>query len=674
MSGLKKEGASGVTVYNLSAGKTLPEWLREKKKTALRYDEEYKKRIELIQHLEFPVASQTVRMTGDGRHLLATGVHSPRFNVYDLKELTLKFERFLTCECIQMRVLADDWKKVALLHADRTVELHAQYGSHFKIRVPRPGRDMQYMAATAELLVAGAGPDVYRLNLEQGQFFAPINTGLPEINAIGLSDSHNLIALGGTDGCIECYDPRDRRCIGRLDVEKSCNDEVFGAADGGEISTLQFRKDGLVMGAGLSTGQVALFDLRMSSPLKVKDHQYGEPIKSIHFHDKTRNVISTDTRICKAWDWDSGKVYTSIEPKATINSMEIVPDTGMMVMAVEEPRMQVYYVPSLGPAPKWCAFLDSLTEELEEEDTPEVFDDYKFVTREELSGLGLDSLIGSNMMRAYMHGFFIDSKLYARAKAISAPFSGKDHKDKQIAEKLAAQRANRITIERKLPKVNASLAAKLLDSENKKKELHHIDSDDEKDDDGAAEPKDEDTQRASSVLTDPRFAKMFESMEYNIDEESEVFKHHHPAAASARDKNTKAKRTRERIAEHFDQVDTDSEDEDEDGPAKMYELKDGHEPGFGAAGTPAGAKRIKGSEKKSMQQRVASLERRGKASGNKPLAEGSSFEVSINQGKGKGKGKGKESKGKDGGKGDGGKGSKGKGKGGKSKGRSKGKR
>ena len=70
--------------------------------------------------------------------------------------------------------------------------------------------------------------------------------------------------------------------------------------------------------------------------------------------------------------------------------------------------------------------------------------------------------------------------------------------------------------------MNASLAAKLLDSENKKKELHHIDSDDEKDDDGAAEPKDEDTQRASSVLTDPRFAKMFESMEYNIDEESEV--------------------------------------------------------------------------------------------------------------------------------------------------------
>lgn len=669
---LKKEGASGVTVYNLSAGKTLPEWLREKKKTALRYDEDYKKRIELIQHLEFPVASQTVRMTPDGKHLLATGVHSPRFNVYDLKELTLKFERFLTCECIQMRVLADDWKKVALLHADRTIELHAQYGAHFKIRVPRPGRDMQYMASTAELLTAGAGPDVYRLNLEQGQFFAPITTGLPEINTIGIAKTHNLIALGGTDGCVECYDPRDRRCVGRLDVTMACNSEVYGAADGAEVSALEFRNDGLVMASGLSTGQVALFDLRMSTPLKVKDHQYGEKINSIKFHDKTRNIISTDRRICKAWDWDSGKVYTSIEPKAPINSMEIVPDTGMMIMAVEEPRMQIYYVPSLGPAPKWCAFLDSLTEELEEESTPEVYDDYKFVTREELGGLGLDSLIGSKMMRAYMHGFFIDAKLYARAKAISAPYDGKSDRKKQVREKLDAERANRITIERKLPKVNASLAAKLLDNETKKKELHHIDSDDEN---AAGDDGGDDAAAPSSLLTDPRFAKMFESTEYTVDEESEIYKHHHPAAAAARDKNTKAKRARERIAEHFDLMNEDSDSDEEPAGTKMYELKDGHDVGLGRAAAPAGSKRTKGSETKSMQQRVSSLERRGKASGNKPLAEGSSFQVTIAPSKGKGKSKGSKGKG-DKGKGDSGKGkSDGGGKGkSKGKGRSKGRK
>lgn len=41
----------------------------------------------------------------------------------------------------------------------------------------------------------------------------------------------------------------------------------------------------------------------------------------------------------------------------------------------------------LGPAPRWCAHLDSLTEELDEE-APAVYDDYKFVTRQELEELG----------------------------------------------------------------------------------------------------------------------------------------------------------------------------------------------------------------------------------------------------------------------------------------------
>lgn len=43
---------------------------------------------------------------------------------------------------------------------------------------------------------------------------------------------------------------------------------------------------------------------------------------------------------------------------------------------------------SLGPAPKWCSFLDNLTEELEENPQSEVYDDYKFVTKTELDGLG----------------------------------------------------------------------------------------------------------------------------------------------------------------------------------------------------------------------------------------------------------------------------------------------
>ena len=43
---------------------------------------------------------------------------------------------------------------------------------------------------------------------------------------------------------------------------------------------------------------------------------------------------------------------------------------------------------ALGPAPRWCSFLDSLTEELEESDQSNVYDDYKFVTKKELDSLG----------------------------------------------------------------------------------------------------------------------------------------------------------------------------------------------------------------------------------------------------------------------------------------------
>lgn len=41
----------------------------------------------------------------------------------------------------------------------------------------------------------------------------------------------------------------------------------------------------------------------------------------------------------------------------------------MFLVAQEQPRVGIYFLPQLDPAPKWCPFLDNLTEELEEEET-----------------------------------------------------------------------------------------------------------------------------------------------------------------------------------------------------------------------------------------------------------------------------------------------------------------
>lgn len=47
-------------------------------------------------------------------------------------------------------------------------------------------------------------------------------------------------------------------------------------------------------------------------------------------------------------------------------------------------QMATYYIPQLGPAPRWASFLENITEEMEDQTTRSVYEDYKFVERNEL--------------------------------------------------------------------------------------------------------------------------------------------------------------------------------------------------------------------------------------------------------------------------------------------------
>lgn len=51
--------------------------------------------------------------------------------------------------------------------------------------------------------------------------------------------------------------------------------------------------------------------------------------------------------------------------------------------------MTTYYIPQLGPAPRWASFLENLTEEMEDQTTRTAYQDYKFVERGELSRFAL---------------------------------------------------------------------------------------------------------------------------------------------------------------------------------------------------------------------------------------------------------------------------------------------
>lgn len=105
---------SNVRVYTVNgaasgSSSTLPDWLTRKRasakgkgKRAIR--ERIEGTIELIQGFEFPEASNRVKTTPDGHHAIATGTYKPQMKVWDLDQLSQKFERHSDAENVDFIV------------------------------------------------------------------------------------------------------------------------------------------------------------------------------------------------------------------------------------------------------------------------------------------------------------------------------------------------------------------------------------------------------------------------------------------------------------------------------------------------------------------------------------------------------------------------------------------
>ena len=90
------------------------------------------------------------------------------------------------------------------------------------------------------------------------------------------------------------------------------------------------------------------------------NHHYRLPIKQVQFHPQGRKMLTCDKKIIKVWNLeDNGSLFTNIEPKTEINDIEIANDgTGLILVPQEQEKIGTYFLPSLGPAPKWCTFLE----------------------------------------------------------------------------------------------------------------------------------------------------------------------------------------------------------------------------------------------------------------------------------------------------------------------------
>lgn len=185
------------------------------------------------------------------------------------------------------------------------------------------------------------------------------------------------------------------------------------------------------------------------------------------------------------------------------------------MLAGEQSRVMLYFVPQLGPAPRWCSFLEGLTEELEETAGQNVYEDYKFVTKTEVEELGASGLIGTPMLKGYMHGFFMEMKLYNKLRAVSKPFEYEEHRKKKIEGKIEEKRQSRIIAQKRLPKVNKDLAEKMIKISTALK--------------GKTGGSTDAAEASTEGLIDNRFASLFQREEFERDELSLEFKLRNPS-------------------------------------------------------------------------------------------------------------------------------------------------
>lgn len=114
------EDSGSVKVYTVNgaasgSSSSLPDWLTRKriaKKGKRAIKEHVEGTIDLIQEFEFPEASNKIKTTRDGHHAIATGVYKPQMRVYDLDQLTLKFERHSDAENIDFTVSKSSSRRI----------------------------------------------------------------------------------------------------------------------------------------------------------------------------------------------------------------------------------------------------------------------------------------------------------------------------------------------------------------------------------------------------------------------------------------------------------------------------------------------------------------------------------------------------------------------------------
>jgi len=137
-----------------------------------------------------------------------------------------------------------------------------------------------------------------------------------------------------------------------------------------------------------------------------------------------------------------------------------------------------------------------------------------------------------------MHGYFLSLKLYDAARVIANPYVYEEHRAKMVQEKLDKLAEGRIRTRKDQVKVkvNKALAEKISQEEGRAKKREERKRKKAMEVDDAAMEIDVDevpvAKEKTSLLSDPRFAALFEDPDFEVDEESREYALLNPSAVA----------------------------------------------------------------------------------------------------------------------------------------------
>lgn len=134
---------------------------------------------------------------------------------------------------------------------DRVFEVQDHGGRFFQTKFPKVSRVIKFNPFSSEILSAGSGNEIFRLDLNEGIFQEPFRLESYNVNTLLSVSELNIILAGAEDSKVEFVDLRINKSIYCL------NTESFS-----DITILQQGLKYNQFYTGTSEGLVQLFDLR----------------------------------------------------------------------------------------------------------------------------------------------------------------------------------------------------------------------------------------------------------------------------------------------------------------------------------------------------------------------------------------------------------------------------